>query len=324
MMVDLFAYSPDAVTVVRTYQGKRFIYACNTAFYTMTGYSGNQLIGLELSSLPLDGNHPLWPIFERLCASIALGNSEAFAESQVTLMDSQLFGELHAKKMHAARDAFVLITIRDRSEHKWIEEMTYERDPIVSMLLTTAGTVTSMRSYRGPLSYDVLELSRMDSDQFVALPDRARVRNGLRRLLFSKETGEFQFTLQLFGDQFHVHSIIKPFYSGNGSFRCFAILVLSMEAFSSMETAEAFEPPAVTEEPNAATDVYVADSSYKLRLLMLEKRVSVTQLAENTQISLTTISNIRNGKIKKPQRLTAQLIADELGVAPSDIWSSYK
>ncbi|NBD23774.1 helix-turn-helix domain-containing protein [Paenibacillus glycinis] len=324
MMVDLFAYSPDAVTVVRTYQGKRFIYACNTAFYTMTGYTGNQLIGLELSSLPLDGNHPLWPIVDRLCASIALGNSDAFAESRVTLpKHSQLFGELHAKKMKASREAFILITIRDRSEHKWIEEMTYERDPIVSMLLTTAGTVTSMRSYRGPLSYDVLELSRMDSDQFVALPDRARVRNGLRRLLFSKESGEFKFTLQLFQDQFHVHSIVKPFYSGDGSFRCFAILVLSMEAVPGTETAEASAPPALPEDSGKAADV-VADSSYKLRLLMLEKRVSVTQLAENTQISLTTISNIRNGKIKKPQRLTAQLIADELGVAPSDIWSSYK
>lgn len=66
------------------------------------------------------------------------------------------------------------------------------------------------------------------------------------------------------------------------------------------------------------------DPSYKLRMLMLSKNISATSLSRSTLISLTTISKIRNGKIKKPQRLTAELIAGELGVKPEAIWSSFK
>ncbi|MBO7743730.1 helix-turn-helix transcriptional regulator [Paenibacillus sp. MWE-103] len=323
-MVDVFAHAPDAVLIVRTFRNKRFVYACNEAFQTLTGFKSERLIGLELASLPLAGTNPLWPIVERLCASLTRRNPEAFAESPFSLSEhAPLFGELHAKRMKATDDeSFAMITIRDRSEHKWIEDAAYERDPFVSMLLTTAGTIVSLRSYRGPIHYDRLELSRTESSRFVVRQDRARVRDGLRELQDDRKTGEFRFTLQLFRDRFQVHSLVKPFYRGDGSFKCFAILVVDMLPVKGAFAQAA--PPAGTADAAVPGRGEPTDSSYKLRLLMLEKRLSVTQLAENTNISLTTISNIRNGKIKKPQRLTAELIASQLGVAPSDIWSAYR
>ncbi|MBM7567727.1 helix-turn-helix domain-containing protein [Paenibacillus sacheonensis] len=319
MMLDLLSHSPNPIMVVRIHQNRRHVYACNAAFYSLTGCAGEELIGLPIASLPLLGSKPLWSIVDLLCDSITSHNLEAYAESYFSLSDSaSSFGEFHVKQTMDAGDTYLIVTVHDRSEDKWIEDTAHERQALVSMRLTPAGTALSLRGYRGPIAYDHLELSRTEPEQFIADQDRERVLNQLRELQFSRQTGEFHFTLRLFHEQFRIHSLVKPFFNGDGTFRCYAALVLTMEPAIEAEVIEG-APVNEHEVPAAGSD-----ASYKLRLLMLEKRVSVTQLAENTQISLTTISNIRNGKIKRPQRLTAQLIADELGVSPTDIWEPYK
>lgn len=356
MIVDLFAYSPDAILVVRILPEGHFLHLCNAAFNRLTGYAGEQSIGLTLQSLSVGNDASIWTIIERLCASVAPERSEAYAEARLKLSEQMIiFGELHAKLMPIEGQDYVLVTVRDRSEHKWIEEEAARSGAVVSMLLTTAGTVVSLQSYQGPIRYDRLELSRVDSGQFIVPRDRLRVQTKLIKLRHARQSGEFRFTLQLFQDRFRVHSIVKPYYNGDGSFKCYAIVVYEMHpldagagASSDAENHEdamtAFDKNSETAIAANTSETMIAeetsdqaiaekrsrtdrkspplhsDASYKLRLLMLERSISVTRLAELTQISLTTISNIRNGKIKKPQRLTAQLIADELGVSPSDIW----
>lgn len=319
-MMNFFAHSSDAVIIVRCNSDSRIIHACSSAFHIMTGFGADELIGRELASLPAHGASPLWPIIDRLCSSITPESREAYAESYFTWPHSEpQFCELHAKCVSDPNNAVLMVTIRDRSEHKWIEDQVCERRIVASMLLTTADTIVGMRHYHTPIQYDRLELSRLKCDQFVVEQDRARVREQLLALRASRETGEFRFLLQLFQDRFHTHSIVKPFYNGDGSYRCCAIVVLEMEPADGTDMAQADMPTANSSV--SAGDP--ADASFKLRLLMLEKRMSVTQLAENTKISLTTISNIRNGKIKKPHRLTAKLIADELGVSMNDLWGPY-
>lgn len=63
-----------------------------------------------------------------------------------------------------------------------------------------------------------------------------------------------------------------------------------------------------------------ADSGMKLKIWMAKRDVSAGQLSAATGISMQTISKLRNGKIEKPQRLTAELIASELRVDVQDIW----
>ncbi len=73
------------------------------------------------------------------------------------------------------------------------------------------------------------------------------------------------------------------------------------------------------EEPlTAIKQVY--DSSKRLKMWMAKRDISANQMAAATNISLQTISKLRNGHIQKPNRLTAELIAGELQVAVSDIW----
>lgn len=64
----------------------------------------------------------------------------------------------------------------------------------------------------------------------------------------------------------------------------------------------------------------VYDSAKRLKMWMAKRDISANQMAAATNISLQTISKLRNGHIKKPSRLTAELIAAELQVAVSDIW----
>lgn len=58
----------------------------------------------------------------------------------------------------------------------------------------------------------------------------------------------------------------------------------------------------------------------KLKIWMAKRDLSASQLSVSTGISLQTISKLRNGKIAKPQRLTAELIASELRVDIHELW----
>lgn len=57
-----------------------------------------------------------------------------------------------------------------------------------------------------------------------------------------------------------------------------------------------------------------------LRILMAKMDMNTTELAAKTGLSLATISNLRTGKITRPQPLTAQLISAALGVDRQVIW----
>ncbi len=69
--------------------------------------------------------------------------------------------------------------------------------------------------------------------------------------------------------------------------------------------------------------VAVADPGRMLRILMAQEDINTTELAAKTGLSLATISNLRTGKIVKPQLLTAQLIAEALNVEMHRIWSDF-
>ncbi|MFD1955901.1 helix-turn-helix domain-containing protein [Paenibacillus thailandensis] len=67
-----------------------------------------------------------------------------------------------------------------------------------------------------------------------------------------------------------------------------------------------------------------ADSSIKLKIWMAKRDINASQLAAATGITPQTISKLRNGKIIRPHRLTAELIAAELRVDVSDIWTEVR
>lgn len=62
------------------------------------------------------------------------------------------------------------------------------------------------------------------------------------------------------------------------------------------------------------------DPGINLRMVMSELNITASNLAEKTGLSRATISNLRNGKISKPQSFTAKSVADALGVNINDLW----
>lgn len=64
------------------------------------------------------------------------------------------------------------------------------------------------------------------------------------------------------------------------------------------------------------------DSGRMLRILMAEMNINTAELAQMTKLTPATISNLRTGKVKKPNIETAEKIAEVLGVKISFIWPS--
>ncbi|WP_308638316.1 helix-turn-helix domain-containing protein [Paenibacillus silvisoli] len=329
-MDDLFFHYTDAIMIIRQQQEKRTITSLNNAFTIVSGYSPSQLAGHSLAALPSLYPSELWELIDRLCNSITDKQRSNNAECELTVQENKrIYAELYVTRIHESEGKSFMVTLHDRSEYKWIEKAN-KQTILSSSIYTGTGLLKSLRFYHVELPYDRGQLSLINRKDFIAEEDFARVRQFMYKLRDARETGQISFMLLIMEDKYRITILVKPFYNADGSFKCYAILVLSMIPQNGSKFKVAIKKKSIgdsIDQMEAGMDgigtvvsSQEADSAYKLRLLMLEKNVSVTQLAERTQISLTTISNIRNGKIKKPQRLTAHLIATELGVAPEDIW----
>lgn len=62
------------------------------------------------------------------------------------------------------------------------------------------------------------------------------------------------------------------------------------------------------------------DGGKTLRMVMAEMDINASELAHATGISLTTISNLRNGRVKNPKRSTVEAVSTALGVTVESIW----
>ncbi|QQE81612.1 helix-turn-helix transcriptional regulator [Alicyclobacillus sp. SO9] len=62
------------------------------------------------------------------------------------------------------------------------------------------------------------------------------------------------------------------------------------------------------------------DPAARLRVLMAERDFTVKELSYSSGVSRATISALRNGHVKRPNRETAELLADALGVRLNSIW----
>ncbi|EFM09926.1 transcriptional regulator, XRE family [Paenibacillus curdlanolyticus YK9] len=131
----------------------------------------------------------------------------------------------------------------------------------------------------------------------------------------------------------NVHEMIREQLSNasiDSSSREIVVRTVSFEDMSGLEMRATICPifdgfGAIQEFAFSVWDLKEANDSgqpgMKLKIWMAKRDISTSQLSLSTGISIQTISKLRNGKITKPQRLTAELIASELRVEVSDIWS---
>lgn len=297
-LYDLFTFSPHPIIIISRHLKEWVVKDINASFQLFTAYTKEDLIDRSISILSHSAP------FSQVLTSLA-----SLKEQQDNTMECEissrfgrcLYVSLQLIRVYSEDDSLYALILNDITEKKWIEQLILERKVEASLLLSAEGVISSISRYYSPVRFNVSRMEEGSIADFILHREKFKIYRFFNTMRKSKLEAELSFTLTLFGDEFTSRVIAKPFYRTDGQLKGYAIVFLKLDLIDPLE-----------------------DPSYKLRLLMTEKNISVTHLAQTTDISLTTISKIRNGKIKKPQRLTADLIAGELGVVPGEIWSCFR
>lgn len=297
-MYDFFTFSPHPIIIVSNQHSKWLMKDINSAFLSLSGYRKEDLIGKSASIL--SHSSPFCQVLARLAALQENEDSELDCEIS-TRFGRCITVSLRLNRIQSDHNNLYALMVTDISEKRWIDDIILDQRIEASLLLTADGTIKSINRYYSPVRFNASRFLEGSAADFILENEKFKIYRFFEALKASQTEAELSFTLDLFGDLFTSTIIAKPFYRSDGTLKCFAIV------FTKLALIDPFEDP-----------------SFKLRLLMTEKKISVTQLAHTTDISLTTISKIRNGKIKKPQRITAELIAGKLGVVPGEIWSCFR
>lgn len=192
------------------------------------------------------------------------------------------------------------LIFEDLTAYKWIDRQPEKGKVLISGIVDKHLHIRFLRDNLGPHMFE-LDSTMEDENllQFIAEYERPRMMELLQETSRQhKEQNVTIITSKLSGVELELELTYCPVLDGHGHCRELAFVVRD------------FRP----------ADEQVVDSATKLKIWMAKRDISAGQLASATGISLQTISKLRNGKIEKPQRLTAELIASELGVEVHHIW----
>lgn len=300
-MNHLFYLLSEPMLIVESDESRWSIRDVNQAFAVFSGFKKTDLMLLDPSTII--SVHDSGLSFDEAIHQLAdeFSVSPLLECKLVTKASTPADVRMTCRKLqHGERTAYVLIC-KDLREAKWIDEYILHNKIMVSSIVNERYGIMSLKHYYAPVQQPSSSYVNKSIFDLVAEHERNKIKRVFDFAKNNRTAEAVDFQLKLGDRNYGTEAIIQPFYNGNRSFKNFVVILTSLYANNKEE-----------------------DPSYKLRMLMLSKNISVTSLAQSTLISLTTISKIRNGKIKKPQRLTAELIAGELGVRPEMIWSSFK
>ncbi|MBD3918647.1 helix-turn-helix transcriptional regulator [Paenibacillus sp. PR3] len=209
---------------------------------------------------------------------------------------------MDVKPLESASDGspYFLLTATDLSAELWIEQQSKSGKAFYVGIMDKHYIVRKFHvnfvPAVEPADVTVLNHSMFD---FISAAEHDIIRAQLAQCAIDKVQQDlFMHTLRFDElSELAMRTTIYPIYNGFGEFEQFAFSIWEMQETSSSE-----------------------QSSTKLKIWMAKRDLSASQLSQSTGISLQTISKLRNGKISKPQRLTAELIASELRVDVQEIW----
>lgn len=193
-----------------------------------------------------------------------------------------------------------LIIAEDLTAYSWIEQQHERGKVLMSGIVDKHLHIRFLRDSLAPL---MLEPDQTMEDetllQFIAENERDRLVQLMDEACQHFEERSITIhTSKLSGVELELELTFSPIRNGVGKCNVMAFVIWDFKPVGKDEVAP----------------------SMKLKIWMAKRDMSAGQLSEATGISLQTISKLRNGKINKPQRLTAELIASELGIETHDIW----
>jgi len=300
-MNHLFYSLSDPMLIIEADESRWFIRDVNQAFVTLSGFKQSVLSQLDASSIISTGKAGV--SFAEAVNKLANDQTpDASLECElVTKASMPATVSISCRMFQLEQQTMYVVICKDLREANWIDEFIVNNKVMISATVDERFIVSSFKHYYAPVQQSASAYAHKSFFDLVSEQEHSKLKQLLDGVKNNRNEAKASFQLKLGDEIYYADAIIKPFYYGNRSFKNFLIAITNLQL-------------------NAQED----DPSFKLRMLMLSKNISATSLAQSTLISLTTISKIRTGKIKKPQRLTAELIAGELGVRPETIWSSFK
>ncbi|MFB9325869.1 helix-turn-helix domain-containing protein [Paenibacillus aurantiacus] len=262
----------------------------NEAFVRFVGLPRDELTGQSLEAL-FPGCR-LEELQETACVYTLQG-----------LQEQAMRIKLSCRKLDIALEAIWLLTAEDVSAAQWIERQS-SAHPVLMSGIVEANYVISKLEKTSPSAAlaPVQELDYLQKSilSIIHPDEQARTIAAIQEAARSRKPGNLTIRTKRLADavDLEVRLVFQPFYDGSGELKQYAFVVMDLRPST---------------EP--------VDPAVKLKIVMARCNITALQLSETTGISVQTISKLRNGKIRKPQRLTAELIATELGVKPQEIWS---
>lgn len=273
-------------------QNKRetLIEDANVAFSRLTGYSLEEMI--ERSREHIKNNY-------------FIDTSRQILKSEViirTKLKRPVSIRVNQQPLPEARpDGYrrSLLLIEDLSSFKWIEQQCGKNRVLLSGTLDKHQHIRFFRDRFAPLLF---KPDRTLEDEtlmnFIADTEQERLKEVLQEAYRKKKERCLKLqTSKLSGIELELSITFAPILDGFDEVKEFAFVIWDLKPI----------------------DEKIC-SSLKLKICMAKRDISAAQLAASTGISIQTISKLRNGKIVKPQRLTAELIASELQVDIGEIW----
>lgn len=193
-----------------------------------------------------------------------------------------------------------VITFEDLSPYKWIDQQAEKNKVMISGIVDSHQHVRFLRDGLAPLLFEPdRKLKDETLMQFIADTDHGLMRDVIQETYLHKKEKSIKLkTSKQSGIELEMSVTFAPILDGYGEVSEFAFVIWDLRPVD--EKIEA---------------------SVKLRIWMAKRDVTAGHLSASTGISIQTISKLRNGKILKPQRLTAELIASELQIEVHEIWS---
>ncbi|GGG62934.1 helix-turn-helix domain-containing protein [Paenibacillus radicis (ex Gao et al. 2016)] len=296
-MYNIFYMLDDPMMIVEFEHNRWYVRDVNDAFTLLTGYKNNELSDIDPDSLLKDG----LPFHHLMTLLTEEEGDSSFEWELIARLTAPIPVKLTCRKLQEDSLTGYIVSCKDLSEPNWIDDFAQENQIVMTLSVSEQYRIMDAKRYYTPLKQRTSSLVNQCMFDFVAEDSVKPLRRVMDNARKNGIEEQMELRMSINDKTYLASALIKPFYYGNKTFRSFSIIITELNLHAQDE-----------------------DSSYKLRMLMLNKNISATSLAQSTLISLTTISKIRNGKIKKPQRLTAELIAGELGVKPESIWSSFK
>ncbi|CAH1217898.1 hypothetical protein PAECIP111893_04328 [Paenibacillus plantiphilus] len=193
-----------------------------------------------------------------------------------------------------------LIIAEDISAKSWINQLSKSHKVLISGVTSPDFIIQQMnQNYPLPMISGDLPVERQSAFSFIEESETDHMMRVIEQAVNRKQAESLIVRTNIIANvcKLEVHVTFCPFFNGDGRLEQYAFVVTDLRPLTEKTS------PSVT-----------------LKVLMARNNISTQQLSDMTGISQQTISKLRNGKIRKPQRLTAELIAAELLVAPRQIW----